>query len=275
MKKPRKNATQPKSLNCDHCEKEFLVTQELWFKRIKDKNENGYNTYCSQTCRSAGKISRRRPKILVCDHCNENFEVTPKQWTARRSLKKAEGMRTFCGRACQLKGMGREVKTIIKCNCEECGNDLERSSTNKRRYPLSFCDPSCAITYKNKLRQGHSRSKLEVYLEERLLEEFSFLNFLFNDRQKIGLELDIYLPELNLAFEINGIFHYLPIFGQKKLEETQERDFLKNRFCSELGIKVVTIDVRKMQFNLKSGAPIFDHISEEILKTLQVINSNF
>lgn len=41
-----------------------------------------------------------------------------------------------------------------------------------------------------------------------------YLDFKFNDRETIGLKLDIYIPSLKLAFEINGVFHRKNIFGK-------------------------------------------------------------
>jgi len=37
----------------------------------------------------------------------------------------------------------------------------------------------------------------------------------FNKKDAINSELDIYIPSLKLAFELNGIFHYEPIFGKE------------------------------------------------------------
>lgn len=58
-------------------------------------------------------------------------------------------------------------------------------------------------------------------------------------------ELDIYLPELNIAFEINGIQHYEyhTFFhrSEKDFLDQQERDCLKNDACLDLGIDLKTI----------------------------------
>lgn len=56
-----------------------------------------------------------------------------------------------------------------------------------------------------------------------------------------SLELDLYLPDIELAIEYNGKHHYeeLPFFGP--LEVYQRRDAEKRRMCKDIGIRVLTI----------------------------------
>lgn len=60
-----------------------------------------------------------------------------------------------------------------------------------------------------------------------------------------GLELDIYFPALQLAFEYQGQQHFHPIRtwgGQKGLEVLRNRDARKAEICKRLGVCLVTID---------------------------------
>jgi hypothetical protein len=60
-----------------------------------------------------------------------------------------------------------------------------------------------------------------------------------------GLELDIYIPGLRLAFEYQGQQHYHPIEawgGQEALNRLQERDAHKAKLCKQVGVKLVTVD---------------------------------
>lgn len=60
----------------------------------------------------------------------------------------------------------------------------------------------------------------------------------------LKLELDIYLPALNLAFEYQGEQHFHPIEawgGEEALKKVQERDKRKAEICKKVGVKLITV----------------------------------
>ena len=60
-----------------------------------------------------------------------------------------------------------------------------------------------------------------------------------------GLELDIYVPEIKLAIEYQGIQHFQAMKhwgGKEKLKIQQEHDARKKRICDELGVYLVYFD---------------------------------
>ena len=60
-----------------------------------------------------------------------------------------------------------------------------------------------------------------------------------------GLELDIYIPTLRVAFEYQGQQHFHPIKhwgGQAALKMLQARDARKVEICKQQGINLITID---------------------------------
>ena len=79
-----------------------------------------------------------------------------------------------------------------------------------------------------------------------ILNEFPNLQIIENDRTTIkgGLEIDLHIPSKNVAIELNGPCHYIPIFGTKELEKTQNKDLIKQQNTSELIMKYLTsIDI--------------------------------
>ncbi len=118
-----------------------------------------------------------------------------------------------------------------------------------KKTPNSFCCQSCAATYNNKNKtHGTRRSKLEIYLEEELKSKYNNLDIHFNRKDTINSELDIYIPSMKLAFELNGIFHYEPIYGDKKLNQIQNNDTRKFQACLEKGIEMCIIDVSSLVY---------------------------
>ena len=111
-----------------------------------------------------------------------------------------------------------------------------------------FCSHSCAAKYNNTHKtKGCRRSKLEIWLEQKLKEKYSF-EILFNEKNIINSELDIYIPHLKLAFELNGIFHYEPIFGKEKLSQIQNNDNRKFQACLEHDIELCIIDTSQQKY---------------------------
>ena len=60
-----------------------------------------------------------------------------------------------------------------------------------------------------------------------------------------GLELDIFIPALQLGVEYQGQQHFHPIEawgGEKAIKALQERDARKVQICVERGVTLITID---------------------------------
>jgi len=116
-------------------------------------------------------------------------------------------------------------------------------------YKNNFCSLSCSAIYNNKNKKhGTRRSKLEVWLEKQLILLYPNLDIHFNRKDTIGSELDIYIPSINLAIELNGIFHYEPIFGNDKLNQIQENDISKSKACIDNEIDLCIIDTSGQKY---------------------------
>lgn len=159
-------------------------------------------------------------------------------------------------------GLSRELNSKSLVKCLQCSKEFEKYNANIKKTPNHFCSKSCAGIYHNLHKSyGTRRSKLEKYLEDQLTVLYPKLTILFNKKEIIGSELDIYIPILNLAFELNGIFHYEPIFGKDKLEKIENNDQLKFKACIENKINLCIIDVSNQKgFSVKSSKKYLDII---------------
>lgn len=192
----------------------------------------------------------------ICSYCNKTF----KRRTAR--LKYEQPKKLYCSHKCHV--LDIDVRVNKTCYC--CGKDLliKRSELSRSKSGFCFCSNSCAAKYNNSIRKKTRRSKIEIKFGQELQKLFPTLQFLFNDKTIIsGYELDIYIPELKLAIEWNGIVHYQPIYGEEKLEQIQYRDYQKQLLCQKYDINLIVIA------DYKSNKTI---LNESLTKVSEIIN---
>lgn len=152
-------------------------------------------------------------------------------------------------------------------SCDQCGKMLNKKPAKVRMTKHNFCCQSCAAKYGNAHKTKGTRvSKLEVWLSKQLPLLYPSIEFHFNRKDAINGELDIFIPSLNLAFELNGIFHYEPIYGPEKLASIQNNDTRKAQACLERGIELCLIDVSTFKYFKESGAIKFLKIVQDIIE---------
>lgn len=194
------------------------------------------------------KVSDMLP--CKCYVCNITF------YKQKRSINKVlQGISghtgKFCSKFCESILKSKKQKVI----CLNCNTQFEKSQAEIKKTPNHFCSKSCAAIFNNKHKKnGNRRSKLEIYLEEKLNFQYPNLHIDYNRKNAIGSELDIYIPILKLAFELNGIFHYEPIYGSNKLNQIQKNDLSKSKACLENHIDLCIIDSSGLKYFKPSNA---------------------
>jgi hypothetical protein len=152
--------------------------------------------------------------------------------------------------------------------CKQCNKEFyKRVSEISKKNNMNFCTKSCFAIYNNKHRKtGTRRAKLEIWLEGQLNKMYPDIKFDYNKvDDKIGYELDIFIKNLKLGIELNGIYHYEPIFGVEKFNQKQRIDKEKIKLCNENSIKLIIIDTRSQKhFSPKTSQKFLDIITSEI-----------
>jgi hypothetical protein len=186
-----------------------------------------------------------------CDQCGKEGYKKPSLLKNRKNI--------FCCKECSDKFKDKRVEVI----CLVCQKVFLKEQCEIKRYGRHCCSKECGkllrIFHKN---WGSSRSKLEIYIENQMKNIFSF--FIDYNNTETGYELDIYVPHLDLAIEINGIFHYKAIYGMKKLLRVQQIDKEKVVECKKRNIKLIVIDVS----NDKSTKKVFRERFEQVLSLI-------
>jgi very-short-patch-repair endonuclease len=122
-------------------------------------------------------------------------------------------------------------------------------------------------TKKSFLPEGVSFTELRY--RQIIQNKFPNQKLRFNDRITLGgLELDIYIPALKLAFEVNGPQHYRRMREFHKREwhfnQQMRRDFLKKQLCLKHGIKLVELNLLLSQ---SENMKMIDYAYKEIMNT--------
>lgn len=112
-------------------------------------------------------------------------------------------------------------------NCDDCGSNYEIGYDN---------------FYKRKLRKVNPCTICNVISESSSIKENNLFNFIKTiysgdvlKKYRDGLEIDIYLPELNMGFEFNGLYWHSELWKEKNYHLD------KTNYFKERGIKIIHI----------------------------------
>lgn len=207
-----------------------------------------------------------------CECCNKTYYIVK----SAINYLKDNNMGNYCSRRCYVI---INIPRIIT-ECKHCGKTISKMPCQIKRSKYSFCNRSCSMKYYSTHKTyGHCRSKLEIYISEQLIKLYPSLEIICNGKETINSELDFYIPSLKLAFELNGIIHYEPIFGAEKLKYTLNNDNRKFQACLERGIELCIIDSSKHKyFKLKYMEPylkmITNIIDNKLIEHRSEVDSN-
>lgn len=219
------------------------------------------------------KLKSRDPVPFECEICGSVFHK-PKHY----ALRGIKGTRNYssCSKECWKKVIGkRNFGGFINLECEWCKKKFQRTNKDYKRINVKlnkkcFCSRKCCASWQAYNGMGRNlRSSLEVWIESQLMEKYPHIPILYNNRKIIGKELDIYVPSLKLAIELNGAYHYYPIYGKFALQERKKGDMNKVEMCKRKEIDLLVIDCKEFH-TLKQGihqnyiSLIFDAINLKI-----------
>lgn len=212
---------------------------------IEEFEKSSYKDKFPYKCLKCGKIFLKSKQYIIQQKNNTN------------RIK-------FCSNHCR----GEKTSDILSkfINCKVCNKPFLRNLKYIEKQSNHFCSQSCAATYNNShFSHSTKRSKLEAYIEQKLNILYPNLIIQYNHTDAIKSQLDIYIPSLKLAFELNGPFHYEPIFGPEALSKIQNNDNRKFQACLEQKIELCIIDTSKQRYFKKTTSDIYLNIIQNII----------
>ena len=203
---------------------------------------------------------------LRCLHCTKTFRRT-KNEIVKSFLPHRCETNNFCSLRCS--NIHRNPPVTVECH--QCHKPFNKLPCEIRASKNNFCSHPCNARWQNAHKTKGTRvSKLEAWLSKKIPSLYPSLEFHFNRKDAINGELDIYIPSIRLAFELNGIFHYEPIFGPDKLASIKTNDARKAQACLEHGIELCLIDVSSFTYFKEQRAVKFLTIIQKIIDSKMV-----
>ena len=246
-------------LECEICKSTFYKTKGLVRRGLKGTRKvDVCGKECWKTLLSK-KVKRKTILTIPCEWCKKEFQKD----NCQVEKNKRNNKKNFCSRKCvsqwtQKMGLKQISKypKVIELICLHCGKKFIRSHQKYRdnvikKGSLYFCSVKCRKNLYQYLTRSF-RSSLEIWIEEKLTNLYPSLEIVYNDRNTIGMELDIYIPSLELSFELNGIYHYKPIYGIDKFTKVLYKDIKKEHECKTQHIDLYVLDCKT-----------FSHLNEE------------
>jgi very-short-patch-repair endonuclease len=116
-------------------------------------------------------------------------------------------------------------------------------------------------------RAAKDGSKLENFIAEKLNE--NGFDVIFHKKGLIpndNLEVDIFIPSINTAIEIDGPTHFLPIWGEENLQKHINADSKKSGLLINYGFCIIRIRNTIKSISEKNKRDIFNKIFETLTK---------
>ena len=208
-------------------------THEQYIKEISQKNDKviilgeytGAHNNIKVKCKRCGYEWEAKAYSLLsgraCPKCRvirgiENNNGKTKKKTHEEFAKELYNI----DNTIEIKSKYINHHEIIKCLCKRCGNEWEAKAYSLLQ---GHGCPRCAKS---------GTSFMEQFIRLSFVKKLSESEVLSRDRKTIGMELDIVIPKLQVAFEPgNWQLH----------KKSLKKDNMKRIKCFEKGIRLITI----------------------------------
>ena len=245
--------------NPTFCDESFSIRDRIWFiknsikkpktclvcDKITKIHNNKQNLFCSKTCqfeylRQTSEMQERAKK-------RNNKKANEKR---RKSLKEKYGYEYNSQRPEIKKLLSKRMEKQISSPILSKINDrnwMEEQYIHKRRSSVDIArelgifygtvlDRVIKFGFEKRSRSNYSIFEIEI---QNFLKDLQ-ISFIENDRIFIEKELDILIPDYNLAIEVNGVYwHSFPNFETK---EQKEKHLKKTLLCQQKNIHLIHVE---------------------------------
>lgn len=244
------------------------------------KNYNEYSDYDKQELiqqlynkegLSFGSIAQKLQTYanrIRRDAIKWNIAIRDKSEAQTNALKKGTHKHPTKGTIRSENTKSKIGKSVMKS-----WDDLDQKEIDSRKQKakqlwnqLSEDEKKYRLTLANQaVRQSSKKgSKLEHFLLENLIAdgykvEFHKEQLLANTK----LQIDLFLPTMSIAIEVDGPSHFLPVWGQDTLAKNQKYDKKKTGLIIGKGLKLIRIK-QIHDFSKSRAALVYEQLTQAI-----------
>lgn len=233
----------------------MYVKEKLSFSSIASQ----LNTYANKIRRDALKY-----KIPIRDksQAQSNALKTGAHKHPTKGTHRTENTKSKIGKSVMEAWDNIDEKELArrKRNSKKIWNSL---SNDEKQNRLNLANQAV----RNSSKTG---SKLEHYFLERLIKDGYKVDF--HKEQILSntkLQIDLFLPTMNIALEVDGPSHFLPVWGDEVLAKNQKYDKKKTGLIIGKGLKLIRI--KQTHDFSKSRASI---LYNKVLKAIKKIDDS-
>lgn len=207
--------------------------------------------YCSKICCNKYQVKNRKQHSLFCKKCEINFSSKHKEQiycSLKCSEHSKEKYSEMGKKSIQLKFVDKVLLKHTLKQCLYCNNNFVPT-----RNVQKYCSRNCALSHTHILikngtikTNSNNRGKAEIYFSKLCMNHFGEDDILCNEKlfkdKNGGLwDADIIIKSLKIAVLYDGIFHFVKVKKDMKLEQIKSRDKLKRSIILSNGYKYYTV----------------------------------
>lgn len=233
--------------------KDLYLNQELSFADIAEQ----CNTYANKVRRDAIRF-----KIPIRDKslAQKNALKTGKHKHPTKGTQRDAAVKNKIGKSIMDHWNSLSDAEIAKIK-QKAKENWDKLSDDERMHMQHMAQEAVRQSSK-------TGSKLEKYLFTKLLNagwkvDFHKEQMLLNTK----LQIDLFLPTINTAIEVDGPSHFMPVWGEDSLKKNVKYDNKKTGLI--LGKGLVLIRIKQLKDFAPTRAELIYHKLTEVLETIQ------
>jgi hypothetical protein len=175
----------------------------------------------------------------------------------------------------QGKQHSEETKIQISESVSQSWSDMDEADLEQRKQkardnwnnmPNEQREALLAAANRGNRQTAKEGSKLEKFLRDSLISEGFVIEW---HKERLipnhRLQVDLFMPGLSTAIEVDGPAHFLPIWGEENLARNMRSDSEKNGLLNFAGIKVIRVRHMKREVSGKVMRDVWNEVREAVL----------